>query len=96
MSYLDRGYLGLANDNCEIGDKAFLLMGADMPCVLRPVGEGKYIFRGESYIHGIMDGVGLVEARRRADPDWKSKDTLWLQDPGEPPYPFETEEITLI
>jgi len=44
------------------------LLGGRTPFVLRPgVGEGKYRFVGECYVHGIMYGQALQEglSRRR-------------------------------
>jgi hypothetical protein len=96
MIYLDTGYLGLATRWSMIGDKVFLLMGADMPCLLRPVGDNYYAYLSEAYIHGIMDGEGLVNAKCRADPTSSAEDSSWLRDLGDPPYPFETEEVILV
>ncbi len=41
------------------GDVVFLVRGADVPFVLRPIGEEKdkrFQLVGEAYIHGVMDG----------------------------------------
>ena len=96
MIYLDAGYLGLARQDCRIGDKVFILMGGDMPFLLRPAGDNFYTYLGEAYVHGIMDGEALVNARRRADSTWRAEDSSWLQELGDPPFPFETEEVILI
>ena len=96
MVYLDTGYLGLATQRCMIGDKVFLLMGGETPFLLRPAGDNYYTYLGEAYVHGIMDGEGLVNARRRADSTWTAEDSSWLQELGDPPFPFETEEVILI
>ena len=96
MIYLDTGYLGLARQDCMIGDKVFLLMGGDMPFLLRPAGDNYYTYLCEAYIHGIMEGEALVNARRRADSTWRAEGSSWLQELGDPPFPFETEEVILI
>lgn len=51
----------------EVGDVLCILFGAKTPFCLRPTGEG-YLFVGECYVEGVMDGKwveeGGVEARR--------------------------------
>ncbi|MCJ1393786.1 hypothetical protein MMC18_006662 [Xylographa bjoerkii] len=53
------GYMGLCPWNTQIGDKIFILLGGEMPAVLRPV-EGGYWFIGFAYVHGLMDGEAMV------------------------------------
>ena len=96
MIYLGNGYLDLATQHCKAGDEIFLLMGADMPFLLRPRGDGTYTNLSEAYVHGIMDGEWLVYLRQQADPTWKGGDSSWLQDLGNPPWPFPTQEVTLV
>jgi len=51
------GYMGLAPPLAEKGDIIAVLLGSDVPFVLRPV-EGTASFRlvGEAHVQGIMDG----------------------------------------
>ena len=47
--------MGLMNHFNGVGDKVYVLLGGDMPCILRPRGQ-HFLFRGEAYVHGMMDG----------------------------------------
>lgn len=50
------GYLGMGPATANPGDIVCVLATASVPHVLRKMGEGKYRFIGEAYVHGIMDG----------------------------------------
>ena len=56
------GHMGLGPRNIEPGDVVCILLGAQVPFVLRAVND-HYVLLGECYCHGIMDG----EAVRQAD-----------------------------
>jgi len=65
----DTGYMGLTHQTNLIGDLVWILKGADMPVVLRRMSKSSgsvsrpldhFAFRGDSYVHGIMDGEFLV------------------------------------
>lgn len=56
------GYMGLGPLNIEPGDLVCILLGAQVPFVLRAVKDGHKLM-GECYCHGIMNG----EAVRQAD-----------------------------
>ncbi|KAI1271639.1 HET-domain-containing protein [Xylaria sp. FL0933] len=56
-----KGYLGWVPDITMVGDSIFIIMGAAVPFVVRPAGDGTYKLIGECYIHGIMYGEGLEE-----------------------------------
>lgn len=60
-----QGYFGLTRVNVQEGDIIMVLMGADMPFILRPY-LGGYKLAGEAYVHGIMHGE-LV--RKFEDPE---------------------------
>ncbi|KAJ3479100.1 hypothetical protein NLG97_g8406 [Lecanicillium saksenae] len=50
-------YLGLVPRTAQEGDQIWLFSGGRTPYILRPTGRpGRYIFIGEAYVHGIMDG----------------------------------------
>ena len=96
MFKTNNGYLGLGHRSLELGDKVYILMGGDMPFVLRPFGGNTFGFGGESYVHGIMDGeaLALKMTNEGVMPD-STKDLAWINGLGEAPWPFETEEVIL-
>ena len=58
------GYLGLGPDTLQEGDVLCLLGGGDMPYILRPLkqedsSKTRYLFVGESYVEGLMNGEGV-------------------------------------
>ncbi|KAK4210440.1 heterokaryon incompatibility protein-domain-containing protein [Rhypophila decipiens] len=99
------GKLGLAPLSVRAGDVVCLALGADVPLLLRECEsdverkcEGKYRFVGESYLHGFMDGEGLIEARKRVDPSYDGLDKEWLMtlhDCKIADLPFETTEFCI-
>ena len=65
-----KNYLGIAAESIEKGDAVWVLAGAAVPLVLRPVEDGGWKLVGEAYVHGIMNGevVKLVgEELRQID-----------------------------
>ena len=52
------GYLGLVPHGTKEGDIVFVVMGADVPYVLRPYDDG-YELIGEAYVQGVMDGEAI-------------------------------------
>ncbi|QDS78035.1 hypothetical protein FKW77_003080 [Venturia effusa] len=61
----EKGYLGTSCEGVKRGDLLYLVAGADVPYVLRPVvgKEGTFVLVGEAYIHGGMDGEKLSEGK---------------------------------
>ncbi|KAK4098470.1 hypothetical protein N658DRAFT_476979 [Parathielavia hyrcaniae] len=65
------GWIGVCSDACEVGDEVWLLEGGAVPYVLRRDKESKdgarFVFCGECYVHGVMDGEllrdGLFEGK---------------------------------
>lgn len=57
----DKGYMGMGNP--QVGDKVFVLIGSDVPFVLRSSdhGEDCFFVVGDCYVHGIMDGELLSQ-----------------------------------
>jgi hypothetical protein len=54
--YLSRsGYVGLGPLQTCPGDVIVILFGAHVPYILRPNGDGKFFFLGDTYCDGIMD-----------------------------------------
>jgi hypothetical protein len=55
-----KGHLGLGLDHVEPGDAVAVLIGCQVPFVLRKSVGGRYKIVGEAYVDGIMDGEGVV------------------------------------
>jgi hypothetical protein len=56
----DKGYIGMAVSNARHGDLIVIAFGSSVPLILRPaIQDNTYIFVGESYIHGVMDGEAI-------------------------------------
>ena len=56
----DSRYFGFGPNCTAVGDQIFLLIGSDVPFILRPAG-GKFELVGACYVHGIMYGEGLCQ-----------------------------------
>lgn len=91
------GRLGIATDKVVPGDMISMLLGGQVPLVLRPFGDeiGHYTYIAECYVHGFMDGESLIEARRSAQPDHDPADVAWLKELGERDIPFAVQEFHL-
>lgn len=74
----DSGHMGLAHQSVTVGDEIFLLTGGHMPFVLRRLAHGTFCFKGEAYVHGIMDGEYLVKQFKSTD----AGDQDWLEGLG--------------
>lgn len=95
LFFIDSGYMGLCQNTCGMGDQVWLLMGNDMPCVLRKVDTKPvtYRFLGESYVHGIMDGEYLLQHMRKKEFNYDDEGLLnRLKDE----IPFETKDLLLL
>lgn len=53
------GYVGLAPHGTKEGDLIFIVVGADIPFLLRPC-DDSYELIGEAYVQGVMDGEVLL------------------------------------
>ncbi|KAK7182295.1 uncharacterized protein CC84DRAFT_610766 [Paraphaeosphaeria sporulosa] len=51
-----KGYIGLGSTRAEEGDIVVVLLGCEVPFLLRKWGEYHYRLIGEVYVHGIMFG----------------------------------------
>jgi hypothetical protein len=52
---------GIAPPKASLNDIVCILFGCSVPVVLRKAaGEDRYIFIGECYVHGVMDGESLL------------------------------------
>ena len=89
-----KGFIGLGSQTVEAGDKIYLLFGAEVPIMLRQDGA-EFVLLGECYVHGLMNGEGLVAARSQADPNHDPIDIAWLARLHEETAPFKTEDVVI-
>ena len=54
------GFIGLAPSNALPGDQVCILLGCDVPILLRPALNHQYRVVGECYVYGLMDGEALL------------------------------------
>ncbi|GAP85662.1 putative heterokaryon incompatibility [Rosellinia necatrix] len=57
---LTEGYFGLAPKGTKTGDVICVLLGTNVPLVLRPSPGGTFRLIGECCIHGLHDGISLL------------------------------------
>ena len=67
-----RGFLGLAPEECRKGDFICILYGCSVPIILRrhdtnPVDDMYYEFIGECYVHDLMDGEAFAIQKKEQD-----------------------------
>ncbi|KAH9204191.1 heterokaryon incompatibility protein-domain-containing protein [Leptodontidium sp. 2 PMI_412] len=59
----ETGYIGAGPRNMQIGDQVFVLLGGEVPFVMREVEavdtDKLYRLVGDCYVHGIMDGEAV-------------------------------------
>jgi len=55
----DKGYFGLGPRALHKNDALCVLFGGQVPYVLREGPTGQYVFIGECYVHGVMNGEAL-------------------------------------
>jgi hypothetical protein len=55
------GSLLMAPPSTRTGYIVCVLFGCDMPVVLRKRAENQYVFLGECYAHGIMEGEAMKD-----------------------------------
>lgn len=91
------GRLGIASDNVLPGDVITMLLGGEVPIVVRPLKDkpGHFTFVSECYIHGFMDGESLIDARRSAQPEHDPADVSWLHELHANNVPFPVQEFHL-
>ncbi|KAH7195604.1 heterokaryon incompatibility protein-domain-containing protein [Fusarium oxysporum] len=58
----EKGYMGLGPPDIQPGDAICLLLGGCVAYALRRSAQETWIYVGECYIHGIMDGEAAVKA----------------------------------
>jgi hypothetical protein len=63
----EQNLLGIAAKSIKPGDGIWLVPGSRVPLILRKLSNGHYIFVGEAYLHGIMNGEAMVAEARFED-----------------------------
>jgi hypothetical protein len=56
----DKGCIGLAPGEAQVGDDICVLFAGEVPCIVRQK-EGHHEFIGEYYCHGFMDGEAVID-----------------------------------
>lgn len=56
-----RGYLGIGPTEARKGDSVVVLLGAQVPSILRSRGADEYSVVGETYVSGIMKGEAMTQ-----------------------------------
>jgi len=57
-----KGYLGLGQETCAVGDVVCIFLGGEVPFLVRAEKCGDadgFKFLGECYVHGVMDGEAM-------------------------------------
>jgi hypothetical protein len=57
-----RGYIGVGPPKVQKGDKICVLLGCDIPLIIRPVGD-YYIVVGDCFVYGIMKGEVMKDIK---------------------------------
>jgi hypothetical protein len=66
------GYMGIGPNVLQADDTVVVLHGAEVPYVLRPCEDGTWMFVGECYVHGIMNGeiIDMLEEGKLSSRDF--------------------------
>ena len=59
-----KGYMGLALEQARKGDQVAILLGRDVPFVLRTREGSGFVMVGETYVHGIMNGEAMSDVEK--------------------------------
>ncbi|KAK5944387.1 hypothetical protein PMZ80_003668 [Knufia obscura] len=90
------GHICLCHQNCVEGDEIWLLLGADMPFILRKLETGMYHFMGEAYVHGVMDGEHLIrQYKHLTQAGINLSNNEWLDKLADD-IEFTTQEVVLV
>ncbi|OTA62266.1 HET-domain-containing protein [Hypoxylon sp. EC38] len=80
------GYVGMISGVPQQGDKVFVILGCDVPMLLRPTTTGEYKVIGDCYgmLHGIMYGEAILGPIPRPwkvvilrEEDWRHRAHYW-------------------
>ncbi|MCJ1471782.1 hypothetical protein MMC13_000423 [Lambiella insularis] len=54
-----QGHLGLGSAGVQQGDMVCVILGLEVPVILRRLSTIRYVFIGDAYVYGIMDGEAM-------------------------------------
>jgi hypothetical protein len=60
----EQNLLGITAKSIKPGDGIWLVPGSRVPLILRKLSNGHYVFVGEAYLHGIMNGEAMMAEAR--------------------------------
>ncbi|KAF5681214.1 heterokaryon incompatibility protein [Fusarium heterosporum] len=107
----DEGYFGLAPSETKEGDVICVLLGTNVPLLLRPVSADQFRLAGECCIHGLQDGTGVLgplppgwSVQAHFDPSGQAKYSYYNcqsgvsseNDPRLPPLPGHVQKQELL
>ncbi|KAF4996974.1 hypothetical protein FGRMN_4192 [Fusarium graminum] len=107
----EEGYFGLAPPETKEGDVICVLLGTNVPLVLRPVSADQFRLVGECCIHGLQDATGILgllppgwSVQAHFDPSGQAKysyhdgesGTASEDDPRLPPLPDHLQKRELL
>ncbi|KAH9238764.1 hypothetical protein K456DRAFT_1769710 [Colletotrichum gloeosporioides 23] len=69
-----KGYIGFGPLEMREADSVWVIIGADVPFILRPAADGGFLVVGEAYVHGIMDGEFV---KSRTGP-WQTIEIIYI------------------
>ncbi|KAF2759903.1 HET-domain-containing protein [Pseudovirgaria hyperparasitica] len=93
------GRFGMTSSNARQGDVIAIILGHDVPVVLRPTAvQDQYRYVGLCCVRGHMEGEALEYARRKANPgvEYDKRDRAWLEHLHEGPLPFDVQDFILV
>lgn len=61
--HTETGLVGHARVDMQAGDVLCVLLGGNMPFILRPLDDGVFGYVGQAVVPGIMDGEALQQGR---------------------------------
>lgn len=92
-----KGSVGVGPRDMKVGDCIFILLGAELPILLRRESHRtEYFLVGKCFVNGLMQGERLLKARKLADPSYDLEDTAWLMRLHEEDVPFPMEDVVII
>lgn len=75
------GYIGLGPVTSRAKDMIYLLLGSDVPFILRPATADTMSFVGPAYVHGLMQGEGCHKVWKKhnmKDKNWDIPSLEWV------------------
>lgn len=73
------GYFGLGPVTARVGDLIYLLLGGEMPFIVRRDTNDRMTLVGAAYVHGLMQGEGIKKAWKKHDMRGKGWDIPSLE-----------------